>query len=73
MIQLWKLISGEDISVFCFQPNIFEKNKERKKETFSLQTIADLSFVGCITNLIFYTLLLGKRAKSLFENLKKTI
>lgn len=54
---------------FAFN-QIFEKNNNNK-ETFSLQTIADLSFLGCITNLVFYTLLSGKRAKSLLENLKK--
>ena len=31
--------------------------------------IANLSFKGCIANLIFYILLLPETAKSLFENL----
>ena len=33
--------------------------------------IADLSFKGCIANLIFFILLSRETAKSLFENVKK--
>ena len=49
------------------QPN----GRKQNIETSSLQMIADLSFQGSITNLIFYILLSGERAKSLFENLKR--
>ena len=68
MIQLWKLgssiISREDI---LFSNNWLKINIK----TSSLQRITDLSFEGCITNLMFYILFSGDTAKSLFENLKK--
>ena len=69
MIQLWKLgswiISGEDKR--RFSNNWLKINIK----TSSLQRITDLSFEGCITNLIFDILLSGDKAKSLFEHLKK--
>lgn len=71
MTQLWKLrsaiISGEDFSLFFFQPNGQRQNIENS----SLHMIADQSFQGCIAKLIFYILLSGEKAKSLFEKLKK--
>ena len=67
MIQLWKLglsiISREDI---LFSNNWLKINIK----TSSLQRITDLSFEGCITNLMFYILFSGDTAKSFFENLK---
>lgn len=68
MTQLWKLrsaiISGKDISVFRSQAN----GRKQNLKNFSLQMIADLSFQGCITNVIFYILL---SVEFMFENPKK--
>ena len=68
MIQLWKL----RLSIISREDTLFLNNWLKITiKTSSLHRINNLSFEGCITNLISYILLSGDTAKSLLENLKK--